>query len=203
MGSRIERLRGVLFDIADRPPLRALRVRQVGDLSGVGLEIGVGTGNNLPHYTSAVLDLTVLDAAAGMRGRVESRLLRAAPPVRWVTGRAEALPFADGHFDFVVSTLLLCGVADPARVLSEVRRVLKLGGEYRFLEHGAHRDRRTRAWQRRLDPVQRLVAGCELTRDIGRYLADSPLTVRTIRTQDVFGGPGRLFPLTGGVAVAR
>ena len=201
MGSRVERLRGLLFDAADRPPLRAHRAQQVGDLSGVGLEIGVGTGNNLPHYSRSVQELTVLDAAPGMRARVESRL-RGAPPVRWVTGRAEALPFADDRFDFVVSTLLLCGAVDPARVLVEVMRVLKPGGEYRFLEHGAHRNSRILAWQRRLDPVQRAVAGCELTRDIERYLADSPLTVRTIGTHEVFGGPGRLFPLTGGVAVA-
>ncbi len=202
MGSGIERLRGLLFDVADLPPLRTLRTQQVVDLSGVGLEIGVGTGNNLPHYSPLVRELTVLDEAAGMRARVESRLRDAAPPTHWVTGRAEALPFSEGRFDFVVSTLLLCGVADPARVLDEIRRVLKPGGQYRFLEHGAHGDRRVLAWQRRLNPVQRAVAGCELTRDIGRYLADSPLTVRTIWTREVFGGPGRLFPLTGGVAIA-
>ena len=201
MGSRIESLRGILFNAADVPKLRALRNQQVGDLAGTGLEVGVGTGNNLPHYAANVHRLVVLDAAAGMRRQARSRVDRARMPVQWVRGWAEDLPFADASFDFVVSTLLLCGACDPAKVISEVCRVLKPGGQYRFLEHGCHRSAPVAAWQKRLDPLQRLVAGCELTRDVAGLIADSQLTVQTMWTREVFGGLGKLFPLTGGVAV--
>lgn len=203
MGSQIESLRGVLFNAANVAKLRTLRNKQVGDLAGTGLEVGVGTGNNLPHYAANVDRLVVLDAATGMQRQARSRMKLARMPVQWVRGWAEDLPFAEASFDFVVSTLLLCGASDPVKVLSEIYRVLKPGGQYRFLEHGCHHSAPVAVWQKRLNPLQRLVAGCELTRDVAGLITDSPLSVQTIWTREVFGGPGKLFPLTGGVAVRR
>jgi ubiquinone/menaquinone biosynthesis C-methylase UbiE len=125
------------------------------------LDLGTGTGRMLPYYPAAarVVGLDPLPAALG-------RARRRARHVPLVVGRAESLPFRDGAFDTVVGSLVLCSVADPARVLAEVRRVLAPGGELRLVEHV----RSARPWRARVqDWIQpawtRLTGGCHPNRE--------------------------------------
>lgn len=149
---------------ADRKGNAARRARLVGDLRGQILEIGVGNGLNLAHYR-AVDRLTALEPDPYMRRRLAPRVAAVAFPVAVLPISAEKLPFPDETLDAVVVSLVLCSVRDPERVLSEIHRVLKPGGELRFLEHvrgagvlGYLRDAITPLWRR-------LGAGCHPNRN--------------------------------------
>lgn len=136
----------------------------LSDLSGEVLEVGAGTGANVPHYPSSVERVVLAEPEPHMRRRLEER----ARDARFETAAApaEALPFPDQSFDAVVSTLVLCSVGDATRALSEIHRVLRPGGRFAFIEHVAAEPGSARlAWQRRLEPLWRRVAGnCHLTR---------------------------------------
>jgi ubiquinone/menaquinone biosynthesis C-methylase UbiE len=145
----------------------AWRQELLDEAHGRVLEIGAGTGLNLPRYGASVSQIVLCEPDANMRRKLEDRLLAVRPsvPVEIVGAAAERLPFADGSFDTVVSTLVLCSVQDPARTLHEVRRVLRPGGRLIFLEHVADDDPDREAWQRRIEPVWKRVAGnCHLRR---------------------------------------
>jgi ubiquinone/menaquinone biosynthesis C-methylase UbiE len=137
------------------------RKRTLARASGRILEIGFGTGRNLPHYPPGVSRIeaidpdTDLDRFSGPRIAVDFHHLN-----------AEHLPFESEHFDTVVCTLTLCSIPDVVHALGEIRRVLKPGGRFLFLEHGLSPDVRVARWQRRLDPIQqRIAGGCHLSRD--------------------------------------
>jgi len=148
--------------------LRAWREELLAGASGQVLEIGAGTGANLAHYrfsgASPVQDLVLTEPDRHMRARLDRALAGRAHEV--VDASAEALPFDAGRFDFVVCTLVLCSVRDLDQSTREIARVLKPGGRLLFMEHTADDERPDRlAWQRRVEPVWRLVAGnCHLTR---------------------------------------
>ncbi len=159
---------GWLYDLvargAERGEMGDRRSALLGDLEGVILEIGAGTGANLRHYRRATR-VVALEPDPRMARRLPAKLAEATVPVEPVTGRAEQLPFADGDFDAVVSTFVLCSVADPAVVLAEIRRVLKPDGRLVLLEH-VRGTGRTAVWQDRLTGVHRKLAGnCHLNRD--------------------------------------
>lgn len=129
---------------------------------GQTLEVGCGTGRNLPLYPSDSR-VTALDP----EGAALSRARRRAPQVSLVVGRAEALPFADGSFDAVVSSLVFCSVIDPLRGLQEIRRVLRGDGELRMLEHVQARGRFWAQLQDRVQPAWTCISGgCHPNRDI-------------------------------------
>jgi len=139
----------------------------LAETRGGVLEVGAGTGLNLPHYPSSVHDLVLCEPDAHMRRKLERRVReRTGLPVSEVVdAEAEDLPFTDGSFDCVVGTLVLCSVGHPARALSEIRRVLRPGGTFVFLEHVADEDPEHLAWQRRIEPVwKRLAGNCHLQR---------------------------------------
>ncbi|HEU4382383.1 MAG TPA: class I SAM-dependent methyltransferase [Anaeromyxobacteraceae bacterium] len=135
-----------------------------GGARGRVLDLGCGTGRDLPLYSAGVRTVAVDPHPQNLRAA-----RRRAPRVPLVQGRAEALPFKDGAFDTVVSGLVLCSVADPALALNEVRRVLAPGGALRMLEHVRSRHR---AWGRVQDLVQpawtRFAGGCHPNRDTER-----------------------------------
>jgi ubiquinone/menaquinone biosynthesis C-methylase UbiE len=133
-------------------------------LRGVVVEIGAGTGANLPHYPSEDVELHLCEPDPDMRAVLERKLAgRARVTVH--AAAAEALPFGDGSVDTVISTLVLCSVADVDRAVAESFRVLRPGGELRFLEHVASEGWRG-AVQRGLDPIwHRCAGGCHLHRD--------------------------------------
>lgn len=133
-------------------------------LTGRILDIGAGTGANLTYYRDAT-EVTLAEPDGAMRSRLSAKLGNASVPVRLSDAPAEDLPFPDGSFDVVVSTLVLCTVQNPDRALAEVRRVLAPGGRLVLLEHVRGGERLAR-WQDRLTPMWRHVAaGCHLNRD--------------------------------------
>jgi ubiquinone/menaquinone biosynthesis C-methylase UbiE len=141
------------------------------------LEIGFGTGLNLPHYPSHIRKLTAVDPNAGMRRRAQRRLTEAAIELDHHALSGEQLPFEDGRFDCVVSTFTLCSIEHVDNALSEVFRVLKPSGRFLFLEHGLSPDVKVQRWQRRLNWLQmRLGDGCHLDRPIDALVAAQPFS---------------------------
>lgn len=141
------------------------------------LELGSGTGLNFHHYPPAVLHVDAVDPNPGMHELARLSLEEAdgaLPDLALHEARGEALPFPDATFDTAVSTWTLCSVEDPATVLAELARVLAPGGRLLLLEHGASHEPGVARWQRRVTPLQRVLAdGCHLDRDFSRLLEDS------------------------------
>ena len=162
-------------------PAARHRAALLGQARGRVLELGIGTGLNLPWY-SGIGGLVGIDPSAGML-RVCRRRARAMPwPVELFRERAERLPFAAGEFDTVVATFLLCSVADPVAVAAEMRRVLRPGGTILFLEHELDSDQRIARWQRALRrPWGALFGGCDPTRDPLAALTGAGLAIREAR----------------------
>jgi SAM-dependent methyltransferase len=158
---------------------KSLLVRHRRDLltSAYGdvLEIGFGTGLNLPYYPERVHKLTAVDPNPGMHRLAQKRINQRGIKVDQQVLGGERLPFEDGHFDCAVSTFTLCSIGDVAQALREVYRVLKSGGTFLFLEHGLSREPGVQKWQRRLNWLQvRLANGCHLDRDMKALVAARP-----------------------------
>ncbi|MDQ3157680.1 MAG: methyltransferase domain-containing protein [Actinomycetota bacterium] len=137
----------------------------LGQVHGSVLELGGGTGANLPYFGPAVTELVVTEPEEPMARRLENNLADHALPAKVVRAPAEDLPFESGTFDFVVSTLVLCTVDDTARALAEARRVLKPGGRLVFLEHVRSEDLKLARWQDRLHGAWvRVGYGCHCNR---------------------------------------
>ena len=141
-------------------PLASLRQATVAAASGAVLELGVGTGQNLPFYPRGV-QVVAIDPDPAFLRRAERRGQSSAASIHLILGAGEALPFADGTFDEVVATLVFCTVGSPPVSLSEVRRVLKPRGRLRFIEHVRSDDPRWARIQDLVTPVwKRLADGC-------------------------------------------
>jgi len=168
-----------------------------GQAVGRVLEIGAGTGANFPYY-GRVDQLVAVEPDPYMLRRARRRAERLGLAVDLRQAAAEALPFADASFDTVVATLVFCTVGDPARALAEVRRVLKPGGTFRFIEH-VRADAPALAWlQDRLTPVwQRLGAGCHPNRQTLEAIEGAGFEIVELQRQPF--GP---TPLIVGVARA-
>lgn len=151
------------------------RARRVPRASGRTLEVGVGTGLNLPFYDPArVTELVAVDPAPAILAKARDRALECPVSVSLRQASATALPFDAGSFDSIVMTYTLCSVDDPARALAELRRVLAAGGKLVFVEHGLAKSPWTQAWQRGLTPLWRHASGnCHLDRDVPRQLRDA------------------------------
>jgi len=182
--------------------LAEIRREALAGASGEVLEIGFGTGLNLPHYPAAVTALTAVDPNPGMTGIARRRLDGAPFPVRVETVAAEELPFAAASFDVAVSTWTLCSIPEPERALSEVRRALRPGGRLIFVEHGLAEDQGVARWQRRLTPLQRRIAdGCHLDRDIAGLVTAAGFALARLDLFDLPGTPRFLGHLYRGEAV--
>jgi ubiquinone/menaquinone biosynthesis C-methylase UbiE len=156
----------------------AERAKLVPQASGIVLELGIGSALNLPYYGPAVERLYGVDPSRELWRIGRRRIAAARVPIEFLPVSAEGIPLPDAAVDTVVSTWTLCSVGDPSRALDEVRRVLRPGGRFLFIEHGAAPDPRVRAWQDRLTPWWRRVAGnCHLNREIDRLIAGAGLHV--------------------------
>lgn len=142
-----------------------LRKHVIPAARGVVLEIGIGSGLNLPFYSPAVTKLYGVDPSAELLAMARPRAASSPFPVELLHQKADRLPLADESVDSAVVTWSLCSIDDPESTLREVRRVLKPGGALAFVEHGLSPDVGVRTWQNRLTPLWRHVAGgCHLNR---------------------------------------
>ena len=164
--------------------LDPLRRRVCAGLAGDVVEIGFGSGFNVPFYPAAVTRVAAVEPSDLAWRLAGERLRAAAVPVQRAGLDGQSLPFADGSYDAALSTWTLCSIPAAAAAHAELRRVLKPGGTLHFLEHGLAPDERVRRWQRRLDPLQqRIAGGCHFTRPIADLLTAAGFTIEEL---DVF-----------------
>lgn len=183
--------------------LRQWRSEVVSGASGRVVEIGAGTGANLEFYGPNVERLTLVEPDEHMRAQLADKLRRSQKTgVEIVPLVAEALPAADRSVDVVVSTLVLCTVPSLSNTLNEANRVLKPGGELRFLEHVAARDNPDRRkWQERIEPFWKVAAdGCHLTRDTADAIEAAGFEMERLRRESMRKAWPILRPTVRGVA---
>ncbi len=181
--------------------LAAVRARVAAGLAGEVLEIGFGSGLNIPYYPAGLERVRAVDPAAVGRKLAARRAAACAVPVEYVGSDAQALPVADASVDSVLSTWTLCTILDAPRALAEIRRVLRPGGSFRFAEHGLAPDAKVARLQQRLTPLQRRAfGGCHLNRRIDQLVAAAGLELTRMDTY-YMKGPRALGYTFEGVAV--
>ena len=155
-----------------------LRSQATAGLDGEVLEVGFGSGPNVPYYPSTVTRVRAVDPAMVGQKLAAKRLATCSVPVEFIGLTGESIPLEDGSVDHVLSTWTLCTIPDVDRALNEMRRVLKPGGTLHFVEHGASPDANVRKWQDRINPVQKtLFGGCNVNRTIDRLIDDAGLDI--------------------------
>jgi SAM-dependent methyltransferase len=166
------------------------RRRVCDGLAGDVVEIGFGSGLNVPYYPQAVTSVAAVEPADVGWKLAGKRLGETSVQIRRAGLDAETLPFPDDSFDAALSTWTMCTVPDIAAALRELRRVLKPGGALHFVEHGLAPDDRVRRWQHRLNPIQeRLFGGCQLTRPIVDLLRDGDFSITELDVYYETGTP--------------
>ena len=181
--------------------LRQQRSELLAPAHGRVLEIGGGTGANLPFYGEAVTSLTVTEPDEFMARRLESRVKEQDGTIELVRASAEHLPFEDGSFDFAVSTLVLCGVEDQPRALHELRRVLKPGGRLLFIEHVRAEEGRLASWQDRLNWLNKLVVNCECNRQTLQGIRAAGFSIEDVMHGELQKVPPFVRPMIVGAAI--
>jgi ubiquinone/menaquinone biosynthesis C-methylase UbiE len=170
--------------------LAPLREGLVAGTRGRVLELGVGSGLNLPFYPRELDLLLGLDPSRELLAMAQRQASWVHFPVELCEGHAEDIPLDDSAVDYVVMSWTLCSVADPGQALAEVRRVLRPGGILLFIEHGRAPEPQVARWQDRLTPVwQRLAGGCNLNRPIERLVVAAGLPLVELQTGHLVHGP--------------
>ncbi|MFV2089318.1 MAG: class I SAM-dependent methyltransferase [Pseudomonadales bacterium] len=164
----------VIDTLCGQPPMTELRSRYVPQATGDVLEIGIGSGLNLPHYSESTRTVTGLDPAAELMGMARDRAAAASPEVELLQISGEEIPADDNHFDNIVCTWTLCSIPNVYRALEEMYRVVKPGGRFYFIEHGLSPDTGVQSWQRRLEPLwKKIGGGCHLTRKADQLIQEA------------------------------
>jgi ubiquinone/menaquinone biosynthesis C-methylase UbiE len=180
---------------------RRARERVASELEGEVLEVGFGSGRNVPFYPAAVAHVHAVDPALVGRKLAAKRLAASPIPVEFVGLDGERLPLEDASVDHVLTTWTLCTIPDVDRALGEIRRVLRPGGTLHFVEHGRSPDAKVRRRQDLLTPLQRRIGGgCHLNRPIDTLIADAGLRLERLDNYYV-PGPKALAYMYEGVAV--
>jgi ubiquinone/menaquinone biosynthesis C-methylase UbiE len=188
----------------EKAGLRALREELLSGASGQVLEIGAGTGANLPFYGPAVASLTMTEPEPPMFRRLERNVRAHAPLARALRAPAEDLPFEDDTFDAAVSTLVLCGVDDQPRALRELRRVLRPGGRLLFIEHVRSDDAKLARLQDRMNGINRFLVGCDCNRPTLRSIEQAGFAVTQLADTTMLPKVPRFArPAIVGTATAR
>jgi len=164
----------------EKAGLRAYREGLLAGAAGRVLEIGAGTGLNLPCYGPAVESLTLTEPEIPMLRRLERKVGEQPPSATVLRAPAEDLPFEDDCFDVAVSTLVLCGVDDQPRSLRELRRVLRPGGQLLFIEHVRSTDPKLARFQDRMNGLNRFVVGCDCNRPTLDSIREAGFTVTQV-----------------------
>jgi ubiquinone/menaquinone biosynthesis C-methylase UbiE len=181
--------------------LRKPRDRTLAPARGRILEIGFGTGRNLRHYPRTVKRIEAIDPDLDLDRLSMPRIARAAIEVDFHHLDAAHLPFEEARFDTVVSTFTLCSIPDVVHALGEVRRVLKPGGQFLFLEHGRAPDPAVARWQDRLNPAwMPLAGGCHLNRPMRALVEDAGLALGAVKNYYLRQAPRFVGYMTEGVA---
>lgn len=200
-----ERTFALIYDpllwVGERTGLRARRQELLTGARGVTVEIGGGTGLNLPHYPDDLDDLVLVEPDRAMRSRLERRLRRSGRRARVVGAGVERLPFADGTVDTVVSTFVLCTVDGPDAALREIARVLRPDGHLLFIEHVRSESPALAYWQDRLaGPWRRFARGCRCNRATAQLIVTCGLELEDVRQASWHAMPPILRPLIAGRA---
>ncbi len=181
-----------------RDEVTRLRAAHVPAARGVVLEVGIGSGLNLPFYASGVTRLYGVDPSTELLAMARARAAAAPFPVDLIRGSADRLPLADASIDTVVVTWSLCSIGNAAEALREMRRVLNTGGMLIFVEHGLAPDVRVRKWQNRLTPIWRPFAGgCHLNRKMDDLVRGAGLTIAELQMEYVPGPRALTFMYQG------
>lgn len=180
-----------------------LRRESLAPAGGRTLEIGFGTGLNLPHFPTTVSSLTVIDPESMLDRIVNARIAASPFPVtRMLLDARNRLPFPDHSFDCAVTTFTLCSIDDVGAALAEIRRVLSPGGNFIFLEHGRSNLPRIASWQDRLNPIQNIVGvGCNMNRKIDQIIVDAGFRIVRLDRFNLPRTPRMLGEIYRGVAI--
>ena len=183
-----------------REEVTQLRAGHVPAARGVVIEVGIGSGLNLPFYTDAVTRLYGVDSSAELLEMARARAAQRPFPVDLIQQDAARVPLADASVDTAVVTWALCSIPDAGAALREIRRVLASDGTFIFVEHGLAADGGVRTWQNRLTPVwRRFTGGCHLNRKIDDLVRDAGFTITDLRT-GYLPGPRALTFMYEGMA---
>lgn len=184
------------------PQLGKYRRRALIEAQGRVLEIGFGTGLNLPYYPEAVTQITAIDPENMLATRVAERIAKSAVPVDFFQLDASGrLPFDDATFDTVVTTFTLCSIEHLDAALAEMRRVLKPDGQYIFFEHGRSDDAKTARRQDRFNPLQKIVGvGCNMNRRIDALIEANGFTITSLERFLMPKSPRVLAEMYKGIA---
>ena len=198
-----DRLLPHLINLAMRQKnLAAYRSRLVPGAEGRVLEVGIGSGLNLPFYGTAVTEIVGLDPSGPLLRMASERAARGMS-LKLIEASAEAIPLDDGGFDTVVTTWSLCSIPNVLSALAEIRRVLKPSGRLLFVEHGRSPDKSVARWQDRLTPVWKPVAGgCHLNRPIEALIRQSGFKLSALRTDHMPGPKPFTYMYEGGAVRA-
>jgi ubiquinone/menaquinone biosynthesis C-methylase UbiE len=202
MGFYEEQVLPRLVDVAlSGKQFREKRARVASRLEGDVLEVGFGSGRNVPHYPPEVKRVRAVDPAVVGRQLASRRVAASPVAVEYIGLDGQDLPVEDDSVDHVLTTWTLCTIPDVPRALAEIRRVLRPSGGLHFLEHGRSSDPKVVRWQNRLTPLQRRIAGgCHLNRPVDRLVAESGLRVTAMENYHL-KGPKTFGCMFEGVAV--
>jgi ubiquinone/menaquinone biosynthesis C-methylase UbiE len=193
-----------LIDLSMRnKQLRPFRERVAGAAEGRVLDVGVGSGLNLPFYARQAREIFGLDPSAQLLARARGKTQRMQIPVHLLAGSAECIPLAGGSVDTVVMTWTGCSIPAIGTALRDMRRVLKIGGRLLFVEHGRAPEPAVARWQDRLDPFwRRFAGGCHLNRKIDDLVSEAGFRVERLQTGYI-PGPKIMTFLYEGAASPR
>ncbi|WP_220464019.1 class I SAM-dependent methyltransferase [Adhaeribacter radiodurans] len=163
------------------PPYRA---ELLNHAYGKILEIGFGSGLNLPFYPANIKEINIVEVNDGMKNLAQKNIAQSSIQVNYHTINAEQLPFPDATFDTIVSAWTLCSIVEVSKALIEIYRVLKPEGQFLFVEHGLSNEPQVQKWQHRLTPVQKVIAdGCHLDRNIEALIAGAGFQFSKLRKE--------------------
>lgn len=184
--------------------IRPIRQRQCAELDGDVLEIGFGSGHNLAFLPDTVHEFHVVEPSARARRYAQPRIDASPIPVQLAGLDGQSLVLPDDRFDHAVSTFTLCTIPDVTAALREVRRVLKPGGRFHFVEHGRSPDPKVARFQQRWDPIQRrLFAGCHVSRSIADLVEEAGFKIERLDNSQLKGPKGFGYLYEGVAATGK